>query len=139
MDTEEVSANEDGDLYTILLVEDCAADTVLTKCRVRDVWPNSKVVPVQSLKEAYETYAEHDFNLVLLDLNLPDGHGAETVKEMRAFNEKVPIVVLTGLGRDLTVSEALKLCANHVSLKSQLLDDDFKNVLEEHIKEVPES
>ncbi|MFK7839385.1 MAG: response regulator [Bdellovibrionales bacterium] len=97
MNSETVGANDDGGLYTILLVEDCAADTVLTKCRVRDLWPDSKVVPVRSLEDAYKTYAEHNFNLVLLDLNLPDSHGAETVKEIRNFNQKVPIVVLTGL------------------------------------------
>jgi len=121
--------------YTILLVEDEAPDLILAKNRVKNIWPNAKVVPVRSIGEAYETYAKHEFDLVLLDLNLPDAHGPATVREMRNFNKKVPIVVLTGMGTNMTVCEALKLGANHVALKSQMLDDDFKNILEQHVTE----
>lgn len=121
--------------FTILLVEDDAPDAVLTKNSVWDVWPDATIIPVTSINEAYKTYKQHDFNLVLLDLNLPDGYGPATVKEMRAFNKKVPIVVLTGMGTDTTVNEALRLGANHVALKSQLMDDDFKNILQQHVKE----
>ena len=121
--------------YTILLVEDDAPDLILTKNRVKNIWPNAKIIPVRSVGEAYETYAQHEFDLVLLDLNLPDAHGAATVREMRSFTKKVPIVVLTGSGTDMTVSEALKLGANHVALKSQMLDDDFRNILEQHVQE----
>lgn len=121
--------------YTILLVEDDAPDIVLTKSRVLSIWPHCKIIPVKSLGEAYQAYAQNDFDLVLLDLNLPDGHGPATVQEMRNIHKKVPIVVLTGMGNDLTVRQALRLGANHVSLKSQILDDDFKNILEQYVQE----
>lgn len=133
--TTESAPQESDKNYTILLVEDDAPDIALTKNRVLDVWPNAVIIPVQSLGEAYKTYAQHDFNLVLLDLNLPDAYGAATVTEMRNFNKKVPIVVLTGMGNDLTVNNALKLGANHVALKSEMLGEDFKNILEQHVQE----
>jgi ActR/RegA family two-component response regulator len=52
---------------------------------------------------------------------------------MREFNKTVPIIVLTGMGNDVTVSEALKYGANHFALKAQILEDDFADILEQHI------
>lgn len=116
----------------ILLVEDSQQDTILIQKTVKEVFPDAVLVPVKSLGEAYKEYKNHNFNLVLLDLNLPDGFGSATVTEVRRFNKSVPIVVLTGLGSNMTLYEALKNGANHFALKSQLLDDDFKNILEQH-------
>ncbi|MGB0719085.1 MAG: response regulator [Bdellovibrionales bacterium] len=123
--------------YRVLLVEDEAPDTVLAKHCVRGVWPDAEVVAVGSLAEAYSTYRSGGarFDLVLLDLNLPDGFGPMTVREMRYFNKSTPIVVLTGMGTDATVSEALRYGANHVALKSQMLTDDFGHILEQHVAE----
>jgi len=122
--TKQLPPKENEKDYRILLVEDDMADIVLGKNRILDIWPNAIIMPVRSLSEAYETYAKHNFDLVLLDLNLPDGYGPATVKEMRSFNKKVPIVVLTSMGTDIAVSQAIKLGANHVALKSEILNDD---------------
>lgn len=117
---------------TILLVEDDAPDVVLTKKSIQNLWPDATIIPVQSLGEAYEEYKQNNFDLVLLDLNLPDAYGANTVQEMRRFNKTVPIVVVTGLASDEIVNGAIKLGANHVILKSQVMTEDFVDVLEQH-------
>lgn len=117
---------------TILLVEDDAPDVVLAKKSIQNLWPDATVIPVQSLGEAYEEYKQNNFDLVLLDLNLPDAYGANTVQEMRRFNKTVPIVVVTGLANDGVVNGALKLGANHVMLKSQIMTDDFVDILKQH-------
>lgn len=92
---------------------------------------------VQSLQKAYETYRNHQVDLTLLDLNLPDGYGALTVKEMRKFNKSVPIIVVTGFGTNMTVYDALKMGANNVVLKSQITDPDFVNILEQNVYSIP--
>jgi two-component system, OmpR family, copper resistance phosphate regulon response regulator CusR len=46
-----------------------------------------------------------EFNLILLDLNLPIINGFELCNEIRKVNQKIPILMLTALG---TVEEKLK-------------------------------
>ena len=115
--------------FKILIVEDDAADSALIQKRIGDIWPHSNITATSSLGEAYEVYKNTVLDLVLLDLNLPDGYGPASVREMRSFNKSVPIVVLTSAGSDLAINEAMKLGANHVLVKSQIFEDAFAHVL----------
>ncbi len=117
----------------ILVVEDDNKDTLLIVRQVKSVFPDATIIPTKSLSEAYTVYRQKSFNLVLLDLNLPDGYGPATVKEMRKFNKRTPIIVLTSLGNDLTLQEAMKNGANHFALKSAILTEAFQEMLHTHI------
>ncbi|HEX2162704.1 MAG TPA: response regulator [Thermoanaerobaculia bacterium] len=48
-----------------------------------------------SLKEALRRL-DHDFQLVLLDLSLPDSDGLDTLARVRERRPEVPVIVLTG-------------------------------------------
>lgn len=117
----------------ILIVEDDNKDTLLIVRQVRELFPDAKIIPTKALSEAYTVYRQNSFNLVLLDLNLPDGYGPATVADMRKFNKNTPIVVLTTLGNDLTIKEAMHNGANHFFLKSNILTEDFRDVLKQNI------
>ena len=117
---------------TVLVVEDNEPDKVLVSTRIRQKWPNVDIISGTSIAKAIEILNQQAVNIVLLDLNLDDSKGSDTVKELRSLYEDLSIVVLTGLANDKTVSECLKLGANHVAVKSQLLNDDFFNILEEN-------
>lgn len=130
------NSDENGEReYKVLLVEDDIPDLVLGKNRILDIWPSADITSARTLSDAYELVMKYDFDLVLLDLNLPDAYGPATVQQMRSFNKKVPIIVLTGMGNDRTVSQAIKLGANHVTLKPNILNDDFLNILEQHVSQ----
>jgi len=116
----------------ILLVEDSEPDLVLIKRKVQSKWPHSDIISVHTLEEAFKACDQKRFDLVLLDLNLPDGFGADSVEEMRKYDGQVPIVVITGLSTDAIVSEAIRKGANNVVLKQQIFDGDFFNVLEQN-------
>lgn len=49
-----------------------------------------------SLKGALRRLEKHSFQLVLLDLTLPDSDGIETLSRLRERHPDVPIIVLTG-------------------------------------------
>jgi two-component system, cell cycle sensor histidine kinase and response regulator CckA len=53
-------------------------------------------VMVSSLRETRERLDEERFELVLLDLSLPDSDGIETFSAVRRLAPRVPVVVLTG-------------------------------------------
>jgi len=132
--TGQMDENTNG--YKILLVEDQKPDTLIAKRRILDVWPDAQIIAADSLSQAYEILKTNVFNLVLLDLDLPEAYGAGTVKEIRSFNAMVPIVVLTGMDDDVTTTQAIKLGANHVAKKSQILSAEFENILKKHIQKI---
>lgn len=54
------------------------------------------------LSEARETLSEKTFDLLLLDINLPDGSGLDYCREVRQFSQ-VPIILLTAKGLETDV------------------------------------
>lgn len=66
---------------------------------------------VYTLKEAKEILKENDFQLILLDLNLPDGNGLELLKELRK-TLSVPVIILTANDTELDIVTGLELGAN---------------------------
>lgn len=79
-------------LARILLVDDEAAiQTLLTYPLRRDGYT---VVPAMDGEEAMRQFAQHNFNLVILDLMLPRLGGIEVCRRIRE-NSQVPIIMLT--------------------------------------------
>src|SRR5204862_3679990 len=55
-----------------------------------------EVTHVERLSSAVKLLASRPFDVILLDLNLPDSFGFETFERARAAAYRVPIIVLTG-------------------------------------------
>jgi DNA-binding response OmpR family regulator len=90
---EEVMANQQP---FILIVED---DQPLLKVLTRYLQAvGYMVLPASSFREATERIAIKP-NLVILDINLPDGTGWEFVDWMDSFVKAVPIIVMSGATR----------------------------------------
>lgn len=51
-----------------------------------------------SLKEALAVRAAATYDLILLDLGLPDGDGMSLVRQLRQSNDPIPILILTARG-----------------------------------------
>ena len=45
----------------------------------------------------YHLFSAHDFNLVILDINLPGMNGYELCKAIRSRNQQIPIIMLTSM------------------------------------------
>jgi serine/threonine protein kinase len=90
----------------VLIVEDDQDDLFLTIEMLKRSNTSVTVHPAHSLAHALEQSENNpDIELVLLDLQLPDSAGADTVKAVRNVLPDVPILVLTGQ-EDLVVSQA---------------------------------
>jgi diguanylate cyclase (GGDEF)-like protein len=81
----------------LLLVEDDLDTAELIRECLEDHFSEGCVRSVFRLEEAREVDPE-DFDLVLSDMNLPDGSGLELLDEMLAKREDLPIVFVTGEG-----------------------------------------
>ena len=79
----------------ILLIED---DTVLgTAVRDQIAGDGHSVDWVLRLDEAREAIAGTGYDLVLLDLMLPDGRGVPFLKDLRSMGDVTPVIILTAL------------------------------------------
>ncbi|HFA60142.1 MAG TPA: response regulator, partial [Rhodospirillales bacterium] len=88
-----------GRVCRVLLVEDNLADARLTRELMAEAG-GFEVRWASRLAPALESLAREPFDVVLLDLLLPDGIGMEVVERVRAAAPETPVVVLSGLGED---------------------------------------
>ncbi len=81
----------------LLLVEDNPADVeFLTACLRRQRASDIELVSVASMVDATARLHNDAFDIVLLDLNLPDATGLQCVDAIQLADDTVPIVVLSG-------------------------------------------
>lgn len=82
----------------VLLVEDNPADSDRIEYLLRTSDQASfKLTTVQTLQEGMEQLVAADYDVVLLDLSLPDANNLDAVLKMTQAWPRLPIVVLTGL------------------------------------------
>jgi len=67
------------------------------------------VLTFDSPKAALQSFAENPFPIVITDLNMPEMHGLELIRQMKKVTTDIKIVVLTGYGQKDEVIEALRL------------------------------
>lgn len=81
----------------LLLVEDNPGDALLVTEKLEEARPEHyRVTLATNLAEAARLLRSERFEVVLLDLSLPDGTGSDGVTRLRREAPEVPIVVLTG-------------------------------------------
>jgi DNA-binding NtrC family response regulator len=67
-----------------------------------------EVLAATSGRAALKTFGESSPDVVLLDINLPDTSGLELLKQFKAYDESVPVVMISGTGTFDQVVEAMK-------------------------------
>ena len=105
----------------ILLVEDNPGDARLIKETLSEAASDQfEIVCAERLDLALEHVAQHEFDIVLLDLTLPDSSGLHTFERMHAQAPRVPTIVLTGLDVETLGTEAVHKGAQDYLIKGQV-------------------
>jgi serine phosphatase RsbU (regulator of sigma subunit) len=113
----------DEERVRILLVEDDPDDVYIIRNLLGDRWHGPfDLVHVELLSAAIQRCQEEPFDVVLLDLGLPDSNGLETFFSIYARAGDVPIVVLSGLSDELAAVKAVQAGAQDYLVKGQLTD-----------------
>ncbi|NPV77494.1 MAG: response regulator [Anaerolineae bacterium] len=66
---------------------------------------------------AVEQYKQHDPDVTLMDLAMPEMDGLTALKEIRAFDPNAKVVMLAALGQESAVLEAIKSGARDFVVK----------------------
>lgn len=103
----------------LLVVEDSPTDALLIGDMLSVVDAVASVTVVPRLGEALEVLPHQRFDLVLLDLNLPDSEGLDTFSRLTA-DCPVAVLVLTGLDDEDMGARAVRLGAQDYLVKARL-------------------
>src|SRR5689334_5378482 len=100
------------DRVHVLLIEDSPGDARLISALLEHAAPLGLAVSLQhadSLAAGVERLRAGGFDLILLDLGLPESHGLETVQRLRAHAQQLPtLVVMSGLDDEEVAVQALQ-------------------------------
>ena len=93
----------------VLLIEDNPGDARLVREGLRDAGAHGVTVDhVGTIRAAIAKLEEGEYEVILLDLNLPDGDGLDSVVTLHTAFPQPAIIVLTGLDDEVTAMRAVR-------------------------------
>lgn len=117
---------DEGQFVKILMVEDdryyCEFLHQLLCRRTRPRFQFSRAV---SLAQAKQVFVEEMPDVILLDLNLPDSSGLETLSKTKEFSEACPIIVITSSDSEAMGLKAVSLGAQDYVVKQHIGKDSL--------------
>ncbi|MBK8020770.1 MAG: response regulator [Chloroflexi bacterium] len=124
----------------MLLIEDNAGDTRLIREMIlSDPRDRIDLETVETLGAGMRRLDERAFDIILLDLSLPDSHGLETLLRISAIAANTAVVVLTGIDDANLGLQAVQLGAQDylpkTDVDSKLLRRSLRYALERHRSE----
>ena len=75
------------------------------------------VLAVSSCFQANEEQHKEPADLVISDLQLPDGNGMELLRQFKKASPNVEVIIITGFGTIESAVEAMKMGASNYLLK----------------------
>jgi PAS domain S-box-containing protein len=110
-----------ADTMSVLLIEDDPDDVLLVKESLSEVSLGKiKLEYTGRLSRGLIELSSHSYDVILLDLNLPDSRGLETLKTIVRSYPTTPVVVLSGLADDATTLEAVRRGAQDYLVKGEI-------------------
>lgn len=120
----------------VLMVEDDPADVLRMEEFLRESGMPLELEKVVRLEAALDCLRRQPWDIVLLDLGLPDSQGTDTLVRLRSQAPEVPVVVLTGLNDETVGVKALQDGAQDYLVKNQvqgpLLAKAIRYAMERH-------
>lgn len=120
---------------TTILIAD---DSVLARKQLKDVIeafnPSIEVIDASNGQEAVDKYKEFHPNLVFLDIVMPVKDGITSVKEIIEFDEDADIVIVSSVGTQTQLKQAIESGARDF-VQKPFSDAQVQKILKSHIGE----
>ncbi|MGK7888077.1 MAG: EAL domain-containing protein [Leptolyngbyaceae cyanobacterium] len=109
-----------------LFIEDNSSDALLldTIINASSDFGTPTLHHITRFKDALTALETRDFDLVLLDLSLPDGEGIGLVQRLKAVIPEIPIIVLTGHQSQEMAIAALQEGVQDYLVKAEILSPE---------------
>lgn len=117
----------------VLVVEDIAEARAFLVGILHEVFDNIQVTEAVNLRAAIDVCQKQQFDLALVDLQLPDGDGYAVLRKLGQTQGNVISIVTTAMGSDSAIVAALSAGANGYVLKS-----DPPDLIASQISKIPD-
>ena len=101
----------------ILVIEDNPGDYILVKEYLQEEYSNAAIYHAIDIISSFQFIADDKFDIILLDLSLPDGNGINTFLAIQEKSLNTPIIILTGLKETNIALESVKFGAQDFIVK----------------------
>ncbi|MBC7695316.1 MAG: response regulator [Burkholderiales bacterium] len=119
----------------ILLIEDITADSKLIKSYLEESYGDYYILSVaDSLSASLDLLTLNKFDIIIIDLSLPDSNGIDTFKKVKASSSELPLIVLTGHEDESIGIDTVKLGAQDFLIKGKLNRKDLKRSIDYSIE-----
>jgi DNA-binding NarL/FixJ family response regulator len=108
------------DAISVLLVEDADADAELFRRAFASGAKLTYLLRARDIASAKDMLMRAKPDCVVLDLGLPDSVGLSGLQQIRALDDRIPIVILTGLNDEGVARAAIRNGAREYVVKDQL-------------------
>ncbi len=102
-------------MKNILLIED--NKTIVLGLQYSLEQEGFRITSANNLADGIKKFKENTFDLVLLDISLPDGNGFDICKEIKNSKEDIPVIFLTAQDEETSVVLGLDLGADDYVVK----------------------
>jgi signal transduction histidine kinase len=118
---------------TILTVDDSEIDRELIEFEVNSAFPEALVRGIGNPGAVEQLCADQRFDCVLLDYNMPEMDGLTLARRLRAAHAYLPIVLMTNVGDEMLVAEALLDGVSDYVVKSRLTAEAVRRIVDRAI------
>ena len=120
----------DDKIIKILYVEDDMDHAVLIRELLEEIKNvHYKLTHVQRIDEALLEIDNEDYDIVLLDLSLPDEQGVNTVARVCEQAPDIPVVVISGTDDETMAIKALQKGADEYLVKGKVKNHSLSRIL----------
>lgn len=105
----------------VLLIEDNPNDVELMRILSSDMTEGSfAITSADCLSTGIKLMSEEKFDIILLDLYLPDSAGIDTLSGLHAVTAELPVIIMTGFNDEKLAVEAVRNGAQDYLIKGQV-------------------
>lgn len=122
-----------GKYISVIVLEDNDGDFVLIEDYLIEAYNTVKISRCETFGdfiELIETKPDLNFDLILLDLQLPDKSGIQLIENVISIKPLVPIIILTGYTELTLAKESLKLGVEDFLIKDEISPENLLKSIE---------
>jgi DNA-binding NarL/FixJ family response regulator len=115
----------------ILIVEDVQQARSFLAAILKDLFADATLTEAADMRSALNFCARKQFDLALVDLQLPDGDGYAVLRKLSETQDNITSIVTTAMGSDSAIVAALSAGADGYLLKSDppdLIASQLRNI-----------
>ena len=110
----------DKTLIQVLLIEDTPSDALLLREALEnDTLTAFTLTTAERLNSAIKILSSQAFDIILLDLGLPDSRGMETFNRIQQVAPSIPKVILSGFADEVLAMQAVQAGAQDYLVKGR--------------------